>query len=470
MPKRGLVLGFAFVGATANVGASPDLKTTEPSDPEGGVARTSAMCTPKNLGYKWYPTSGCEAVIPYYFGPGLAGCSDGPCLAMRSAIQNAVNQFNLVSAADLGSAFSIYYAGQVSDLPGFGIVFTYGEMDGGIITCESAAPPTDMNVACSGEELGYTVFLGYTSVVATDRGFREPKAAELVCIDLNPTVAWGATTFDRASVVMHELAHALGVKHSDGDSGCMMYDDASCPFVFDSPDFSVIGSLLCLYGDPYWLGCTPSWGWTQRVHGGNSLVVGVGHCDCSVDCTGRSRADDGGTLASGSRSFELAIRDGEETSFEVFATLVDADFAGGEYEHTFDQSYTSAVTRMRIYDGASLIHESEANLPIDIVAPLDVAPTTDPATRMIIETRPNPAPANVSITFETRTASPVRLAILDVGGRVVRTLARSMFSAGRHEVSWDGRDRHGRSVAPGTYFVRLDGEDGVATHRFTMLP
>jgi len=49
------------------------------------------------------------------------------------------------------------------------------------------------------------------------------------------------------------------------------------------------------------------------------------------------------------------------------------------------------------------------------------------------------------------------LRVLDLAGRVVRTLADSRFGAGRHAIEWDGRDEGGRPAAPGLYLVRLSG-------------
>lgn len=47
------------------------------------------------------------------------------------------------------------------------------------------------------------------------------------------------------------------------------------------------------------------------------------------------------------------------------------------------------------------------------------------------------------------------LMVYDVAGRLVCTLANGEFTPGYQMVSWNGRDRHGRTVANGIYFVRL---------------
>jgi flagellar hook assembly protein FlgD len=44
----------------------------------------------------------------------------------------------------------------------------------------------------------------------------------------------------------------------------------------------------------------------------------------------------------------------------------------------------------------------------------------------------------------------------DVRGRLVRQLLLETVAAGgTREVFWDGRDRRGQAVSPGTYLVRL---------------
>jgi hypothetical protein len=48
------------------------------------------------------------------------------------------------------------------------------------------------------------------------------------------------------------------------------------------------------------------------------------------------------------------------------------------------------------------------------------------------------------------------LALYDLRGREVRVLADGAFPAGPQALSFDGRDLHGRQLAAGVYFARLD--------------
>lgn len=49
----------------------------------------------------------------------------------------------------------------------------------------------------------------------------------------------------------------------------------------------------------------------------------------------------------------------------------------------------------------------------------------------------------------------VELALIDIQGRLIRTLANGTFPPGMQEIDWDGLDDEGREVSPGVYFLRL---------------
>jgi FlgD Ig-like domain len=83
---------------------------------------------------------------------------------------------------------------------------------------------------------------------------------------------------------------------------------------------------------------------------------------------------------------------------------------------------------------------------------------------------PNPASASARIDFTLPRAGDVKLVIYSVSGERVRTLASGSHNAGPNSVLWDGRDDHGRGVAAGAYFYRLDALGQTATRRLVLLP
>jgi flagellar hook capping protein FlgD len=78
---------------------------------------------------------------------------------------------------------------------------------------------------------------------------------------------------------------------------------------------------------------------------------------------------------------------------------------------------------------------------------------------------PNPSFAAVSLRFVLPSATLVRLALYDAGGRCVRTLVQGVRRAGDHALRWDLRDDAGRGVAAGLYFVRLEAQGRVVVRK-----
>jgi endonuclease I len=81
---------------------------------------------------------------------------------------------------------------------------------------------------------------------------------------------------------------------------------------------------------------------------------------------------------------------------------------------------------------------------------------TTTARLSLFQNVPNPFNPATAIEFQLPHAGEVRLLVYDVVGRHVRTLVSESRAAGRHRVTWDGRDATGRPVASGVYFSRLE--------------
>ncbi|MGH7741153.1 MAG: T9SS type A sorting domain-containing protein [Candidatus Eiseniibacteriota bacterium] len=69
---------------------------------------------------------------------------------------------------------------------------------------------------------------------------------------------------------------------------------------------------------------------------------------------------------------------------------------------------------------------------------------------------PNPVSNRAQIRFELPVASPARLRLFDLQGRLVRELGQwPMLSAGSRVVEWDGLSTNGEQIRAGVYFMRL---------------
>lgn len=92
-------------------------------------------------------------------------------------------------------------------------------------------------------------------------------------------------------------------------------------------------------------------------------------------------------------------------------------------------------------------------------ASFSVESTTDvqdaaPASRLLVA-GPNPSVGRVMIRYQTPNAPFSRLEIVDVQGRVVRSLEGARWAAGWQERVWDGLDERGSAAPAGIYSVRL---------------
>lgn len=107
-------------------------------------------------------------------------------------------------------------------------------------------------------------------------------------------------------------------------------------------------------------------------------------------------------------------------------------------------------------DGDELAAGSDPGNPAS--TPVNVGvPTLAPASPGLAAARPNPFHASTELEFTLARPGPVSLAVHDLLGRRVRTLARGeRFDAGTRRIAWDGRGDDGRPVATGVYFVRLE--------------
>jgi hypothetical protein len=97
------------------------------------------------------------------------------------------------------------------------------------------------------------------------------------------------------------------------------------------------------------------------------------------------------------------------------------------------------------------------------------APPALPVATRLLPNVPNPFNPSTRIDFELSAPSRVRLAIYDVTGREVAVLADGSFPAGLVSRTWNGRDRDGRGVPSGPYFVRMVTDTGQFTRKTMLL-
>lgn len=82
---------------------------------------------------------------------------------------------------------------------------------------------------------------------------------------------------------------------------------------------------------------------------------------------------------------------------------------------------------------------------------------------------PNPFNPRVTVSFHMEQPQMVKIGVYDVTGRRVAVLSDSYRESGEHLVQWMGTDHYGRSLASGTYFIRMSNNSGVSSHKVQMI-
>jgi hypothetical protein len=71
----------------------------------------------------------------------------------------------------------------------------------------------------------------------------------------------------------------------------------------------------------------------------------------------------------------------------------------------------------------------------------------------------NPFGSTLSLRLDLGRPAAVRWSVFDVNGRRVASREHGTLGGGAHRISWDGRDRSGRDVGAGIYWIRVEAGD-----------
>ena len=119
------------------------------------------------------------------------------------------------------------------------------------------------------------------------------------------------------------------------------------------------------------------------------------------------------------------------------------------------------------YELRALLASGEEVLATDTRASVTVPGTLAFGIRYVM---PNPATFHASIGYALPEGwRSARLSVHDLSGRLVRRLDPATGTQGFIALDWNGRAGSGERVASGVYFVRLEVDGVVATHRMVLL-
>jgi hypothetical protein len=91
------------------------------------------------------------------------------------------------------------------------------------------------------------------------------------------------------------------------------------------------------------------------------------------------------------------------------------------------------------------------------------------AAARLLSPAPNPFNPRIRISYSLEKSVQIDLSVFDIRGRLVRRLVSGHREPGEYSLIWNGRDGGGRSVATGSYLLRLEAGDYLETRRVTLI-
>jgi hypothetical protein len=179
----------------------------------------------------------------------------------------------------------------------------------------------------------------------------------------------------------------------------------------------------------------------------------------------------------GDGRLDLAVADNAANTVSVLAGNGDGTFAAKMDFGTGPTPWLVTVADLNRDGKPDLVTANGATSTLSVLLNaktgnpwLAIDPVSKPRTTLHLASAPNPSRSATTIAFELPLASPVTLEVLDVAGRITRTLAAgTTLAAGHHSLLWDGTNGAGASVTAGIYLVRLRAGDRTSTLRLALL-
>ncbi len=164
----------------------------------------------------------------------------------------------------------------------------------------------------------------------------------------------------------------------------------------------------------------------------------------------------GADLGPGGKTVTLALASGIAQGYSVAVSFV----------------YDRSCYRNAIAQGSSVVIDAPTggDLPAAYRSDLfqNYPNPFNPTTTIEFEV-PGPSYSGAIGAFPASGLVPVTLAVYDIRGAVVRTLASGVYAPGRHRVVWDGTNSAGARVATGVYFYRMQTKESIRTKKMVLI-
>jgi cytochrome c peroxidase len=187
-----------------------------------------------------------------------------------------------------------------------------------------------------------------------------------------------------------------------------------------------------------------------NVHGGNKTLR-----------FGRAATFHGSLVAPGSR---VVMSDGCNLQGAIFARMVEiGDFCTIRPHHLPDDepivlplagTVAAVAAAVPSGKGGGFLDTSASDLGLEFT---------------LKQNQPNPFRQGTVLRFALPSERDVRLEVFDIGGRMVKSLARGKFGPGLHTMLWNGIGDRGTRLPSGVYLYRLIAGKDVANRKLIMM-
>jgi len=226
------------------------------------------------------------------------------------------------------------------------------------------------------------------------------------------------------------------------------------PDTIRAEEWASFGNFECLTILTGYCGFSLGFGEITNTLGISAILNPNGGAVCELGCSHY-------TWAMGRRDylFDLAGRcyDSQATNVGDIWKMTCLDYVDRRIEGTSNSRYETLLSNVLLGDPATIIPGRSTSAD-PIAAP--VVPTTI----QIVGNYPNPFNPTTTVSFLLNRAGNAKLAVFDITGRTVATLADRDFTAGQHNLVWDAT-----GLASGMYLVRLEAAGQFDTHKITLL-
>mgnify|MGYP001212484178 CR=1 FL=1 len=170
-------------------------------------------------------------------------------------------------------------------------------------------------------------------------------------------------------------------------------------------------------------------------------------------------------LSNASLSFNNLVFVNEDTLARIkaytFASLgesMDSVFSINLILNSKNDYHQNMQVRFYDNDGKEILHGST----ILIITPI-------PNRYALGQNYPNPFNPSTTIQFELPEESYTQIAIYDLLGRELIQLVNEIYTAGYHQVIWNGKDSFDRTIPSGMYLYRMETNGFIRTRKLVFL-